>query len=320
MSDKTALVPGRGRATGLSLTSWALFATSGPLAKSMMNAGWSPIAVTSARIALAAVLLLPVVVLVRPRALRFRRGDLWLLVGYGLLGVAGVQLFFFLAVARVPVGVAMVLVNVSPVLVALWVRVVRRVRLSPLVWPGIGLALVGLALVAQIWQGARLDAAGVAAGLASAVCSAGYFVLGEHAANTHDALGLTAAGLVIGAVALIAVSPFWTLGSGLYTASAVLGDLRLPSWLALSVLATAGTVLPYLTGLRALRHLSAAPASVLALVEPLVAAVLAWLLLGQPLGGAQLFGAVLLLIGAVLVQRASPQSLPSGRDESPTAA
>ncbi|MCP2259277.1 Threonine/homoserine efflux transporter RhtA [Streptoalloteichus tenebrarius] len=315
--EKSAWASSRARATGLSLTSWVLFAGSGPLAKAVMAAGWSPATVTSVRIALAAALLVPAVAVLRPRALRFRRGDLWLLLGYGLLGVAGVQMFFFLAVARVPVGVAMVLVNLAPVLVALWVRVVRRTRLPWLVWLGIGLAVSGLALVAEVWQGTRLDVLGIAAGLASAICSAGYFLLGEHGASRHDSFGLTAAGLVVGAVVMVAVSPPWALPSGLLTAPANLGGLGAPAWLVLLALAVVGTVLPYLAGLRALRDLSSAVASVLALVEPVVAAVLAWLLLGQALGATQVAGAATLLAGAVLVQVAGAKPLPDGQPAQP---
>ncbi|TDD50173.1 EamA family transporter [Saccharopolyspora elongata] len=310
--EKTARAPGRAWATGLSLTSWVLFASSGPLAKAVMAAGWSPAAVTSVRIALAAVLLVPVVAVLRPQALRFHRADLWLLLGYGLLGVAGVQLFFFLAVARIPVGVAMVLVNLAPALVALWVRVVRRTRLPGLMWLGIGLAVAGLVLVAGIWQGPELDLLGVAAGLAAAICSAGYFLLGEHGASRYDSFGLTAAGLAIGAVVVAVVALPWTLPTGLLTTPAELGGLRVPVWLALLVLAAVGTALPYLAGLRALRNLPSALASVLALVEPLVAAGLAWLLLGQALRPTQLAGAVVLLAGAVLAQLAAPNSLPEG--------
>jgi drug/metabolite transporter (DMT)-like permease len=286
----------RRTATGLSLTSWVLFASSGPVAKAVMATGWSASAVTSVRIALAAVVLTPVVAVLKPRALRFRRADLGLLLGYGVLGVAGVQLFFFVAVARIPVGVAMVLVNLAPVLVALWVRAVRRTRLPGLVWLGLGLAVLGLALVAQVGSGAGLDLLGVAAGLGSAVCSAGYFLLGEHGAGRLDPLGLTAAGLVVGAVVVGVVSPPWT-----WPGRATGGPTV---WLVLLALAVVGTVLPYLAGLRALRELSSARASVLALVEPLVAAALAWALLGQTLGPVQVAGAVLLLAGAVLAQRA----------------
>ncbi|WIX80607.1 EamA family transporter [Amycolatopsis carbonis] len=298
----------------MSLTSWVLFAASGPVAKAVMATGWSPAAVTAVRIALAAVVLVPGVALVRPWALRFRRSDGWLVLGYGVLGVAGVQLCFFVAVDRVPVGVAMVLVNLAPALVALWVRVVRRERLPALVWVGTALGVAGLALVAQIWQGGRLDALGIAAGVGAAVCSAGYFLLGERGAGRHDSVGLTAVGLAIGAVVVGAVSPPWTVSPAAVTSTATLGSLHVPVWLALLVLAVAGTVLPYLAGLRALRDLPSALASVLALVEPLVAAGLAWLWLGETLGATQLIGAVVLLAGAVLVQVAGSRTPGDVRD------
>ncbi|WP_280438214.1 EamA family transporter [Nocardia carnea] len=305
-AEKVVRVPDRARATELSLLSWVLFASSGPLAAAVMVAGWSPAAVTSVRIGSAAVLLVLVVAVWRPRALRFGRGDLWLLLGYGLLGVAGVQLLFFVAVARVPVGIAMVLVNLAPALVALWVRVVRGTRLPGPVWVGLGLALAGLVLIAQVRHGARLDPVGVAAGLGAAACSAGFFLLGEHGASRHDPFGMTAIGLVIGAAVMVAVAPPWTLPFELLSMPAVLGSVDAPVWVVLLVLAVAGTVLPYLAGLRALRDLPAPLAGVLAMVEPLVAAALAWLLLGQALLPAQLAGAAILLIGAVLVQRAMP--------------
>nr|WP_198347400.1 EamA family transporter [Nocardia terrae] len=300
----------RARAIGWSLTSWVLFAGSGPLAKGVMAAGWSPAQVTSARIAVAAMLLVTVVAVLRPRALRFGRGEVGLLLGYGLLGVAGVQVLFFVAVDRIPVGVAMVLVNLAPALVALWVRTVRRTRLPGTVWLGIGAAAGGSTLVAQIWQGTRVDLFGIAAGLGSALCSAGFFLLGEHGARKHDPAGLTAIALALGMIAAMALAPPWTLSRSLLTAPVALHGARIPAWSVLLVLAVLGTVVPYLAGLHAMRYLSSASASVLAVVEPLVAAALAWLLFGQSLGPGQLAGAVIMLTGALLVQ----VTMPSGRE------
>ncbi len=273
-----------------------------------MVAGWSPAAVTSVRIAVAAVLLVPVAALTRPRALRFRHAELWLLIGYGVVGVAGVQLMFFVAVARVPVAVAMVLVNLAPALVALWVQTVRRTRLPQQVWLGIGLAVAGLIMVAEVWHDTRLDLLGVGAGLGSAVCSAGYFLLGEHGARRHDPIGLTAVGLAVGAVVVAVFTPPWMLPTDLFTAPAVLGGVQVPVWLMMLALAAAGTVLPYLVGLVALRDLPSTLASVLAVVEPLVAAVLAWLLLGQSLELEQMVGVVIMLVGALLVQLTMPET------------
>jgi drug/metabolite transporter (DMT)-like permease len=304
--EKTVPAPNRTRATGLSSLSWAMFASSGSLAAAVMAAGWSPAAVTSVRLASAAALLVPMVAVLRPGALRFGRADLWLLLGYGLLGVGGVQLLFFVAVARIPVSVAMVLVNLAPALVALWVRVVRGTRLPRLVWAGIALASAGSVLVARVWQSTGLDLLGMAAGAGAALCSAGYFLLGEHGARRHDPAGLTAAGLAIGAVVVAVIAPPWTLPSDPFAAAAVLGGMRVPVWLVLLALAVVGTVLPYLAGLRALRDLPVTLAGVLALLEPVVAAALAWMLLGQALGPMELAGAAIVLTGAVLVQLARP--------------
>ncbi|MEC3914698.1 EamA family transporter [Nocardia sp. CDC160] len=307
MTKIVARSPVRARATGWSLISWTLFATSGPLAKAVMAAGWSPAEVTVARIGMAAGVLLPVVAVVRPQALKFRRGDLWTLGGYAALGVAGVQLLFFVAVQRVPIGLVMVLVNLAPVLVALWAQFVRRTRLPGQAWWGIGFAMAGLALVAQVWQGARLDVVGVAAALGAAICSAGYFLIGEYGATRHDPFGMTAAGLTIGATLLAVLTPPWSLPMNLLTTPVTLGNLRPPIWSALLVLAIAATVVPYLTGLYALRQLPASASATLALVEPLVAALLAWAFLGQALAPLQIVGAVIILIGATLVQLHLPE-------------
>jgi drug/metabolite transporter (DMT)-like permease len=146
------------RGTVLIVLASVCFGTSGPLVKPTMDAGLSPQQVVSFRIGLAAALLLAFVAATRPKLLRVRRSDVPLLLGYGLVGVALVQFLYFAAVSRIPIGVAMLLEFTSPVLVALWVRFVRRVILPARMWVGTTLALVGLAMVAEVWQGLRLCA------------------------------------------------------------------------------------------------------------------------------------------------------------------
>src|SRR3712207_4528510 len=83
------------RGTLLVVLASVCFGTSGPLVKPTMDAGLSPQQVASFRIGVAAVLLLAFVAATRPRLLRLRRRDLPLLAGYGLVGVAAVQLLYF---------------------------------------------------------------------------------------------------------------------------------------------------------------------------------------------------------------------------------
>lgn len=292
-------------ATGIALIALSslFFGSSGIIGKPAMQAGLTPPQVASARIVIAAVVLLAGVALLRPSVLRVRRGQWPVLVAYGLIGVATVQLLFFIAASRVPVGVAILLEFTAPVLIAFWVRFVRGIRLPRPMWAGIALAMVGLALVSQVWDGLRLDSWGLLAGMGAAVCAAAYFLLGEHSVATMRPLTVVTWGMVFGALAMIVVAPPWTLPVDLLTATAELGPWRPPVWVLLVAVALVSTVAAYLLGIMALQHLPAAVASVLALAEPVVATALAWAVLGELLSLAQLVGAVILLTGAAVVQR-----------------
>ncbi|GAA4546809.1 EamA family transporter [Amycolatopsis samaneae] len=301
----------RGRGTALVLTAALLFGTSGALGKSAMLAGMSPEQVAAARIGFAGLVLLVGTALVQPKRLKVRRQDWPVLGAYGLLGVAGVQLMYFVSAGRLPVGIAILMEFISPVLIALWVRCVRKVRLPRALWGGIALATLGLALVAQVWQGLRLDGIGLLAGVGAAICSASYFLLGERAVAEQDPVGLTTWGMVIGAVAVSVVAPPWTLPWPLMAAEVPFGPWRPPVWSLLLALVLISTVFAYLAGISALRHLPASVASVLGLAEPVFTTALAWALLGETLSWTQALGAAVLLVGALVVQLNSRTLTPA---------
>ncbi len=293
------------RGTVLIVLASIAFSTSGPLAKPVMDAGLSPQEVASVRIGLAAIVLLAGIAVWRPALLRVRRSDWRLLAGYGLVGVAAVQMCYFAAVNRIPIGIAMLLEFTSPILVALWVRFVRRTVLAPRMWAGTVLAMIGLAMVAQFWEGMRLDALGLLAGVGAAFCSATYFLLGERGTQTVEPLGLVTWGMVVGAVAIFVLAPPWSLPFERFGVAADFGAWQVPVWVLLVACAVVSTALAYLLSIFALRDLPVNVVSVLAVLEPVVATALAWLLLGQALNAVQVTGAVVLLAGATVVQLAS---------------
>jgi drug/metabolite transporter (DMT)-like permease len=292
------------RGTLLIVLASVCFGTSGPLVKPAMDAGLSPQQVASFRIAAAAVLLLAFVGITRPRLLRVRRRDLPLIFGYGLVGVAAVQLLYFAAVARIPIGVAMLLEFTSPVLVALWVRFVRRVVLPARMWGGTALALLGVVLIAEVWEGLRLDALGLLFGVGAALCAATYFLVGEHAVNAVHPIGLVTWGMVIGAALTSVMATPWSLPGDILVADATFGGMRVPVWTLLVTCAVVSTAVAYLLSISSMRFLPANVVSVVAVCEPIVATVVAWLMIGQKLTVVQVIGAVVLLAGATVVQLA----------------
>ncbi|HEU5470562.1 MAG TPA: EamA family transporter [Actinophytocola sp.] len=292
----------RGRGTVLVVLASVAFGTSGPLAKPIMDAGLSPQQVAGIRIGLAALGLLVVVGLTRPKLLRLRGTQWRIIVAYGVIAVAAVQVVYFIAVSRIPIGVAMLLEYTAPVLVALWVRFVRGTVLPSRAWLGTALAFGGLVLVAQVWQGLAFDAIGMLAGAAAAFGAASYYLIGSHAVDTIEPLGLVTWGMVVGAVAIAVFVPPWTIPAGVFDDPAAFGPWHPPVWVLVVGIALLSTALAYLLSISAMRHLPANVVSVLALVEPIVAAGAAWIFLGQSLTAVQVLGAAVLLAGATIVQ------------------
>ncbi|HEY8984721.1 MAG TPA: DMT family transporter [Streptomyces sp.] len=306
---------------GLAVVSAVAFGGSGVAAKPLIEAGLEPLHVVWLRVGCAALVLLPIAW--RHRDLVRRRPGL--LAGFGLLGVAGVQAFYFGSISRLPVGVALLLEYLAPALVLGWVRFVQRRAVSRRAVVGVVLAVGGLACVVEVWAGMRFDALGVALALGAACCQVGYFVLsdrGGSGADAPDPLGVIAYGLLVGAAVLTVVARPWNLDWTVLTRTADLNGDAVPAWLLLGWIVLVATVLAYATGVVSVRRLSPQVATVVSCAEAVVATVLAWVLLGEHLGIAQLAGGTVVLLGAFVAQSATPakrEPVASGGPEKATA-
>jgi drug/metabolite transporter (DMT)-like permease len=297
------------RRSGLlpALTSALAFGGSGVAAKPLIEAGLAPLHVVWLRAAGAALVMLPVALRHR-HALRRRPG---VLVGFGLLAVAGVQACYFAALSRIPVGVALLVEYLAPALVLGWVRFVQRRSVSRSAAVGVVLAVLGLGAVVEVWRGLSFDPLGLALALGAACCQVGYFILSDHGSDGDDPvdpLAVIAFGLLIGAALLTVVARPWQMDWRVLTHQAALGDKSVPAILLLAWLVLVATVVAYLTGVLSIRRLSPQVAGVVACLEAVVATVLAWFLLGERLGGWQLAGGAAVLVGAFIAQTATPKA------------
>src|SRR6476469_999023 len=154
------------------------------------------------RIALAAVVLLgPAVSSLRGRWAALRR-NAWVIVGYGLTGVAGCQLAYFNAVTHLSVGVALLLEYLAPVLIVGWLWLRHRQAPRRLTLAGVALAVAGLLLVLDVvGGGASISVVGVLWGLGAAVCLVLYFLLADHVDDGVPQLALAAGAVGVGAAA-----------------------------------------------------------------------------------------------------------------------
>jgi drug/metabolite transporter (DMT)-like permease len=293
---------------GLALLSATTFGTSGSFAASLMTAGWSPGSAVTVRIGVAAlVLTIPALLQLRGRWGLLRR-DLPAVLAYGLLAVAGAQLFFFNAVAHLSVGVALLLEYSGTLLVVGWAWVRHGHRPRRLTVLGGALAIAGLVLVLDLTGSQHVDGVGVLWGLGAATGLAAYFVLSSRVDGGLPPIAMAWAGMVVGGAALLVAGLTGVISLRSSTAEADFNGHH-TSWivpvLGLSLVAAA---VAYAAGIGAARRLGARLASFIGLTEVLAAVIFAWLLLGQRPSLLQGVGGVVVLAGIALVRADEPEA------------
>ena len=180
----------------------ASFGVSGALVKPLLEGGWSPAAAVTVRALIGGLVLAPLAV----HALRGRWGTVWLgrwrILGMAIIGVAGTQLFYFTAVQRIPVGTAILIEYMAPLLLVAVAWVMSRRRPAVVVLVGSGAAFAGLLLIVSPSGSGALDPLGIAAAVAAMVCCAGYFVIAARPSAGLPPVALASAGLLIAPVLL----------------------------------------------------------------------------------------------------------------------
>ncbi len=291
------------------------FAINGVLGKSAIEAGLDPLPLVELRNAGAMVILVVIVAIVRPRALRVTRKELPFLVVYGVLAFTLVQFLFFFTISRVPVGVGTLLAFLAPIIVALYVKFVRKQPVRSRIWFAIFLTLLGLALVAQVWNGLTLDSIGLMSGLLLAFFLALYWILGESGQGHRDALSLTMWGFIFSTITWSIISPWTRFPFETLTQNAAPmrpGWPGLPIWLVMLIGIVFGTVFSFLLVLGSLRRLGAARAGIVGTSEPVWAGILAMVFLGEMLTPLQGIGGLIVVVGIIVAETSRAATATTG--------
>ena len=293
----------------LVLLAAALFGLNAGVSRIPLRGGTPTDTFTTVRITAAFFAFVLIALVVDRSSLRVPRGRALVLIAcLGIAGFAGLQWTYNVAITRLPLGIALLLEYLGPVLVVLWVRFARREHVHPRMWPALVLAVGGLAVVSQVWDGLTLDGLGVTMALGAAVCFAVYFLLGEHTGTVDvgDPLHVILWAFAAATVVMNLVQPAWTADALGHDVSMLgrFADITIPAWGAMAWVVVLGTVVPFFLLLLALRLLSATVVSVVAMLEPVVAALVGWVWFAETLNAVQLLGMAAVLTGIVLAQTA----------------
>jgi inner membrane transporter RhtA len=245
------------------------------IAKSLFPA-LGPAGTAGIRIGLSAVMLLAVF---RPALTRMTAAQWKAVVPYGFL-LGAMNLLFYLAISRIPLGLGVTLEFVGP----LGVAVFGSRRKLDVVW--VALAALGIALIAP-WSGDGIDPLGVALALGAGACWAAYIVIGGRVSRLLPGGAAVATGMIFATLAVLPVA----------VADGRLAALTLPLLAVGAAVALLSSAVPYTLEMIALRALPARTFGILMSLEPAAAAVCGLVFLGEVLSGAQWL-AVALVIGA----------------------
>ena len=268
----------------------ALWAVAAVVARRLFDDGLDPVELTESRAVLAAAgfALLPVSWR-RPSGAGRPR-----VVALGV-ALALVNATYYVAVSRIPVAVALVIQYTAPALIVGWTSIGSRRAPPRDVATALLAALVGVVLVVDLPGGlsGRMDGVGVGLAVSSAVFFATYTVLAERTGAIYGSSGAMFQGFVVTAL-------LWTVYQAPRGAPTELVErANLPEVLYVGV---AGTLLPFLLFAWGVRRVRAERASIVATLEPVVAAAVAWAWLGQDLAPVQVAGGLLVVAAVVSLQ------------------
>ena len=246
-----------------------------------------PSGTTLLRLAFAAAILM---VLWRPDPRDYAPAQLRLAALFGLV-LGGMNLTFYLALDRLPLGVAVTLEFVGP----LGVAVATSHRRVDLAWAA--LAAGGIVLLADP-GGGSLDPLGLVFVFLAAACWAAYILLAQRAGPGFE--GGRGLALAMGVAVLVALVPGVLEGG-----EALLNGRLLLLGAAVAIL---GSVIPYSLEFEALRRMPANVFGVLMSLEPGVAALAGFVVLGQALGLRELVAIGLVVAASIGITRASSRA------------
>jgi DME family drug/metabolite transporter len=281
---------------GLILVAALLWGTLGIAFRGLQELGATSVAIGFWRALIAAPVIGLILLVRQPAHLKIAARDLPLMMGYGLVSVAMFFVVYAAAVQYASVAVAAVLLYTAPAWVIVLAALLFRETLTPQKGVAVLLTFVGVALVAGLADVGNLNVSGLglATGLGAGFTYATFSLFGKAALKNYAPTTTIFYGLLFGALFLL---PFvWEAWDAFL---APLNSVQGWGWiLYMGILPTAGSFWLYMAGLGYLGD--AGRASVLATLEPVVAALLGFLLLNEGLSPVQLAGGGLVVVGIVI--------------------
>lgn len=213
-------------------------------------------------------------------------------LGLVLVGLVGAD---YLAIQRLPVAVAIVLLFTAPIWVVLWTALVSRCFPSRIVLVALSLSMLGVILASNLIASdiRQVNWFGICVGLTTSIFFAAYIVLSEQVSGTNETIGVVLKTFAVASLVWLV----YQITQGMPWA--VFAPENIPQVIYVGI---AGNFLPYLLFFWCIQRVQAERAAIAATLEPAIAGIVAWIWFGQTLNLAQIVGGILIITAVTWMQ------------------
>jgi len=287
----------KGNGYTLVLTAASLWATLGLFYKSLVLwYGMSLIGIVFWRAFIASLTLFITLMITSRRSLKISGKDVWVFISLGTVGIAGFFAIYIYAIDQIGMGIAAVLLYTAPFWVAIFSVLILKERLTIFKTASLFLTITGMILVGYryYFEDLSLGFVGIGAGLGAGVGYASHILLSKVAVQRgYSPWAVNAYGFGIGALILL----LFQNSNELIRA---VTDWRVLVWLILlGLVPTLGGGIAFYSGLQ---RMPASDASIIATLEPVIAAMLGWAVYSERLEIPQIAGGLLIIASVILLQ------------------
>jgi drug/metabolite transporter (DMT)-like permease len=281
-----------------------LWGVSSVVAKSLFNIGIPPVELIVARLTLTTLTLAFILLYFDRRSLIISLKDLPYFLALGVIGVGGMQFFYYFAISQIHVGPAILLQYLQPIWVSVYAFLFQKEPLSKGKIASLLLAVLGCYFLVGGYQIdlVRLNRMGMVSGVIASLFFTFYALYGEKGLKEYDPWTLILYGFGFASVL------YWILLSPM---KVVTGGYSLKVWVAFLYISIFSTLIPFGLYFKGIERLRATRASITATWEPVVAGITAYFVLGEVLPPLQVVGGIGVIAAVILLQTAKEKTAPT---------
>jgi drug/metabolite transporter (DMT)-like permease len=281
-----------------------LFGVNGNISTLLFNDGVTPLTLISFRMLIGGICLLAVMLTWQRRALKApRRHWAWIVV-FGL--VLAINTFtYFLAISRLPLAVALVIIFTASTWIALGEALWYRRRPSLQVLISLALSLIGVVLLTGIWHASlnNLDRLGLFYALLALVAYTAYLLCGRRVGRYLPSMTSTGYGAIVASIFWFSIQPPWAIPARTWSPYHIV---------LIALVGIIGMAAPFALVVGGLRRVDAARVGIVGMLELPASGIIAYFLLGQRLDIVQIAGCFFVLTGVTALQYDKPALPPPG--------